>query len=259
MLTGGTVFSDELDLKVEKVTLNELGEAGSITITKDDTIFLNGSGGKAAIAARCEQLRGIIADPATGEYDKSKLQERLAKLSGGVAVIKVGGSSEVEVAEKKDRYDDALNATRAAVEEGILPGGGVALLKASLALKALEDAAPNFDQKLGISIVRTALSRPARTIVDNTGAEGSVIVGQLLERFSAADKFEYGYDAARGEFTNMVERGIVDPYKVVKTALVDASGVASLLTTSEVCIVEAPEDKPAPPMGGGGMGGMGGF
>ncbi|KAG8945325.1 chaperonin [Tulasnella sp. 424] len=261
ILTGGTVFTDELDIKLEKATADLLGECGSITVTKEDTIFLNGGGAKDAITSRCEQIRSIIADPTTGEYDKTKLQERLAKLSGGVAVIKVGGASEVEVGEKKDRYDDALNATRAAVEEGILPGGGVALLKASLSLKTLEETAENFDQKLGVSIIRQALKRPVRQIVDNTGAEGSVVVGQLLEKFAAEDKFEWGYDGAKGEFGNMVEKGIVDPYKVVKTALVDASGVASLLTTSEVCIVEAPEDKPAPAgmPGMGGMGGMGGF
>lgn len=264
ILTGGTVFTDEIDIKLEKATMDMLGETGSLTITKEDTIFLNGGGAKDSITARCEQIRSIINDPSTGDYDKTKLQERLAKLSGGVAVIKVGGSSEVEVGEKKDRYDDALNATRAAVEEGILPGGGIALLKASLSLKSLEESATNFDQKLGIAIIRQALLRPARQIVDNTGAEGSVVVGQLLERYGAEDKFEWGYDAAVGEFGNMVEKGIVDPYKVVKTALVDASGVASLLTTSEVCIVEAPEEKPAMGGGGmgggmGGMGGMGGF
>ncbi|KAG9012153.1 chaperonin [Tulasnella sp. 427] len=253
-------LTDELGIKLESATADMLGECGSITVTKD-TIFLNGAGSKDAITSRCEQIRSIMHDPSTGEYDKTKLQERLAKLSGGVAVIKVGGASEVEVGEKKDRYDDALNATRAAVEEGILPGGGVALLKASLSLKALEESAENFDQKLGVSIIRQALKRPVRQIVDNTGAEGSVVVGQLLEKFAADDKFEWGYDGAKGEFGNMVEKGIVDPYKVVKTALVDASGVASLLTTSEVCIVEAPEDRPAPAgmPGMGGMGGMGGF
>ncbi|KAG8909173.1 chaperonin, partial [Tulasnella sp. 408] len=189
ILTGGTVFTDELDIKLEKATADMLGECGSITVTKEDTIFLNGAGQKDAITSRCEQIRSIMNDPTTGEYDKTKLAERLAKLSGGVAVIKVGGASEVEVGEKKDRYDDALNATRAAVEEGILPGGGVALLKASLSLKALEEGAENFDQKLGVSIIRQALKRPVRQIVDNTGAEGSVVVGQLLEKFAAEDKF----------------------------------------------------------------------
>lgn len=222
ILTGGTVFTDELDIKLERATTDLLGTTGSVTVTKEDTIFLNGEGSKDAITSRCEQIRSIINDPSTGEYDKSKLQERLAKLSGGVAVIKVGGSSEVEVGEKKDRYDDALNATRAAVEEGILPGGGIALLKASLSLSALEASAPNFDQKLGVSIIKAALTRPVRTIVDNAGEEGSVIVGQLLEKYASADQFEWGYDASIGEFGNMVEKGIVDPLKVVKTALLDA-------------------------------------
>ncbi|KAG8903212.1 chaperonin [Tulasnella sp. 403] len=213
ILTGGTVFTEELDIKLEKATIDLLGETGSVTVTKEDTIFLNGAGSKDAITARCEQIRSVMNDPSTGEYDKTKLQERLAKLSGGVAVIKVGGVSEVEVGEKKDRYDDALNATRAAVEEGILPGGGVALLKASLTLKTLEDSASNFDQKLGVSIIRAALSRPAKTIVENTGEEGSVVVGHLLEKYSAEDKFEWGYDASKGEFGNLVEKGIIDPYK----------------------------------------------
>ncbi|KAF8576159.1 chaperonin GroL [Ramaria rubella] len=263
ILTGGTVFTDELEIKLERATPDLLGSSGSVTVTKEDTIFLNGEGSKDSIAARCEQIRSAIADPTTSDYDKTKLQERLAKLSGGVAVIKVGGSSEVEVGEKKDRYDDALNATRAAVEEGILPGGGVALLKASAV--ALEGLKPdNFDQQLGVSIIRSALSRPARTIVENAGEEGSVIVGAILDRYR--DQFEWGYDAGKGEYVNLIERGIVDPLKVVRTALVDASGVASLLTTSEACIVEAEEKQP--PAGGmpggmgggmGGMGGMGGF
>jgi chaperonin GroEL len=237
-----------------------LGSTGSITITKDDTIVLNGEGSKDSIQARCEQIRSIIADPTTSEYDKTKLQERLAKLSGGVAVIKVGGSSEVEVGEKKDRYDDALNATRAAVEEGILPGGGVALLKASLVLTTNSpgsanlptnaDAKPvptaNFDQDLGVTIIRRALTHPARAIMHNAGEESSVIVGTLLSQYGAPDKFAWGYDAQKGEYVDMIKAGIVDPLKVVRTALVDASGVASLLTTSEACVVDAPEeDKPA--------------
>ncbi|CEL61194.1 Heat shock protein 60, mitochondrial OS=Paracoccidioides brasiliensis (strain ATCC MYA-826 / Pb01) GN=HSP60 PE=1 SV=1 [Rhizoctonia solani AG-1 IB] len=262
ILTGGSVFSDEVDVKLEQVTADLLGSSGSVTITKEDTIFLNGAGSKDAIGARCEQIRAVLNDPTTSEFDKTKLQERLAKLSGGVAVLRVGGSSEVEVGEKKDRYDDALNATRAAVEEGIVPGGGVALLKASLSLTPESVATSNFDQSLGVSAIRNALQRPARTIVENAGEEGSVIVGQILEKY--ADKFTWGYDASKGEFTDMIARGIVDPLKVVRTALVDASGVASLLTTSEACIVEAPEDKAPPAMPGGiggmgGMGGMGGF
>jgi chaperonin GroEL len=275
ILTGGTVFTDELDIKLEKATLDLLGSTGSVTITKDDTIILNGEGSKDSISARCEQIRSLISDPTTSEFDKTKLQERLAKLSGGVAVIKVGGSSEVEVGEKKDRYDDALNATRAAVEEGILPGGGTALLKASLALgpptpsgshssaqvtRVIPTA--NFDQDLGVSIIRRALTHPTRTILNNAGEESSVIVGTLLsEPYSTPEKFSWGYDAAKGEYVDMIKAGIVDPLKVVRTALVDAAGVASLLTTSEACIVESPEEsKAAGGMPGmGGMGGMGGF
>ncbi|KAF8961721.1 chaperonin Cpn60/TCP-1 family [Flammula alnicola] len=263
ILTGGTVFTDELDIKLERATADMLGSTGSISITKDDTIVLNGEGSKDAIQARCEQIRSIVADPTTSEFDRSKLQERLAKLSGGVAVIKVGGASEVEVGEKKDRYDDALNATRAAVEEGILPGGGVALLKASLQLATnspgsgagstsspvSNDAKPihtsNFDQELGVAIIRRAMTTPARAILNNAGEEASVIVGTLLKQYGAEDKFAWGYDAAKGEYVDMIKAGIVDPLKVVRTALVDASGVASLLTTSECCVVDAPEeDKP---------------
>lgn len=255
ILSGGTVFTDELDIKLEQATPDMLGSADAITITKEDTIMLNGAGQKSLIQDRCEQIRAMISDSQTSDYDKTKLQERLAKLSGGVAVIKVGGSSEVEVGEKKDRYDDALNATRAAVEEGIVPGGGVALLKSSLALKDLKGA--NFDQDLGISIIRTAVTRPARIIAENAGEEGSVIVGRLLEKY--ADQFSMGYDAQKGEYVDMIQAGILDPLKVVKTALVDASGVASLLTTSEAAIFEAPEEKPAGPPGGGGMPGMGGM
>jgi len=199
----------------------------------------------------------VIADPTTSEYEKEKLQERLAKLSGGVAVIKVGGSSEVEVGEKKDRIVDALNATRAAVEEGILPGGGTALLKA--AANALTNLKPvNFDQQLGVAIIKNAITRPARTIVENAGAEGSVVVGKLMDEFGS--DFNMGFDSSKGEFVDMIAAGILDPFKVVRTALTDASGVASLLGTTEVAIVEAPEEKGPPAgMGGGGMGGMGGM
>lgn len=276
ILTGGTVFSDELDIKLEHATPQMLGSTGSITLTKDDTIILNGEGSKDAIQARCEQIRALIADPTTSEYDRSKLQERLAKLSGGVAVIRVGGTSEVEVGEKKDRYDDALNATRAAVEEGILPGGGVALLKASLMLATSSpgsssssipsspDAKPlptaNFDQELGVNIIRRALSHPARTILSNAGEEASVIVGTLMKQYGTEDKFSWGYDASKGEYVDMIKSGIVDPLKVVRTALVDAAGVASLLTTSECCVVDAPQEEKAAPAGGmSGMGGMGGY
>ncbi|KAF3894651.1 Heat shock protein 60, mitochondrial [Trichophyton interdigitale] len=260
ILTNATVFTDEFDMKLDKATPDMLGSTGSITITKEDTIILNGEGSKDAIAQRCEQIRGVIADPATSDYEKEKLQERLAKLSGGVAVIKVGGASEVEVGEKKDRVVDALNATRAAVEEGILPGGGTALLKASA--NGLADVKPsNFDQQLGVSIVKSAITRPARTIVENAGLEGSVVVGKLTDEF--ASDFNRGFDSSKGEYVDMIASGIVDPLKVVRTALVDASGVASLLGTTEVAIVDAPEPKSAPAPGGmpgmGGMGGMGGM
>ncbi|KAK5088239.1 chaperonin [Lithohypha guttulata] len=257
ILTNATVFTDELDIKLEKATPDMLGSTGSITITKEDTIILNGEGSKDSISQRCEQIRGVMADPSTSEYEKEKLQERLAKLSGGVAVIKVGGSSEVEVGEKKDRVVDALNATRAAVEEGILPGGGTALVKA--AASALDGVKPsNFDQQLGVSIVKNAIQRPARTIVENAGLEGSVVVGKLLDQYGK--EFNKGFDSSTGEYVDMIQAGIVDPLKVVRTGLIDASGVASLLGTTEVAIVEAPEEKGPPAMGGGmgGMGGMGG-
>ena len=257
ILTQSTVFSDELDIKLERATPELYGTTGSVTITKEDTIILNGAGSKDMINQRCEQIRGAMSDASTSEYEKEKLQERLAKLSGGVAVIKVGGASEVEVGEKKDRFDDALCATRAAVEEGIVPGGGVALLKAVKALENIKVA--NFDQQLGVSIVRQAIQRPCRTIVDNAGGEGSVVAGKLLEENT--DNMNWGYDASSNEYVDMIDRGIVDPTKVVRTALVDASGVSSLLTTTECIITDAPEPKggaPAmPPMGGmGGMGGM---
>ncbi|GAA5972916.1 hypothetical protein JCM21900_002867 [Sporobolomyces salmonicolor] len=255
ILTNATVFTDELDIKLEKLSPDMLGSTGSVTITKEDTILLNGAGEKTLIQERCEQIRAAMSDSATSDYDRTKLQERLAKLSGGVAVIKVGGSSEVEVGEKKDRYDDALNATRAAVEEGIVPGGGTALLKASRIL----DEVPHdnlFDRKLGINIIRMALTKPARTIAENAGEEGSVIVGTLLEKHG--EDFNMGYDASKGEFTDMIKAGILDPLKIVKKSLINASGVASLLFTTEACVVDAPEEKgpAAPPMGG--MGGMGG-
>ncbi|CAG7556691.1 unnamed protein product [Fusarium equiseti] len=252
ILTDGTVFTDELDIKLDKATPDMLGSTGSITITKEDTIVLNGSGSKDAIAQRCEQIRGVIADPTTSEYEKEKLQERLAKLSGGVAVIKVGGSSEVEVGEKKDRFVDALNATRAAVEEGILPGGGTALIKASAhALNEVPTA--NFDQQLGVSIVKNAITRPARTIIENAGLESSVVVGKLTDEH--ASDFNKGFDSSKGEYVDMINAGILDPFKVVRTGLIDASGVASLLGTTEVAIVDAPEEKGAggPPMGGMGV------
>ena len=260
ILTGGTVFTDELDIKPENATQDLLGSSGSITITKEDTIVLNGEGSRENIVQRCEQIKSHINDSTTSEYEKEKLQERLAKLAGGVAVIKVGGTSEVEVGEKKDRYVDALNATRAAVEEGILPGGGTALLKASRILDTVKTE--NFDQKLGVSIIRTAITKPARTIVENAGGEGSVVVGKLIDEFG--EDFNKGFNSAEGVYTDMIAAGIIDPFKVVRTGLVDASGVASLLATTECAIVDAPEPAgPAAPAGGmppmGGMGGMGGM
>ena len=256
VLSNGTVFTDELDIKLEKATPDLLGSVGSITITKEDTVLLNGEGSKDAVAQRCEQIRGVINDPSTTEYEKEKLQERLAKLSGGVAVIKVGGASEVEVGEKKDRIVDALNATRAAVEEGIIPGGGTGFLKAAAnALNSIKTN--NFDQQLGVNIVKNAITRPARMIVENAGGEGSVVVGKLMDEFGS--DFNKGFNSATGEYVDMISAGILDPFKVVRTALHDASGVASLLGTTEVAIVEAPEEKNGPPpYGGPGMGGMGG-
>lgn len=258
ILSGGTVFTEELDIKPENATLDLLGSCGSITITKDDTVVLNGEGSKDNIQSRCEQIRTTIDDPQTTEYEKEKLQERLAKLSGGVAVVKVGGTSEVEVGEKKDRYDDALNATRAAVQDGILPGGGTALIKASKILDAVKAEAANFDQKLGVDIIKAAITKPAKRIIENAGEEGSVIVGKIFDN----DSFNIGYDSAKGEFTDMIAAGIIDPFKVVKNGLVDASGVASLLATTECAVVDAPQPKgpAAPPAGGmGGMGGMPGM
>ncbi|OLL24823.1 Heat shock protein 60 [Neolecta irregularis DAH-3] len=252
ILSGGQVFSDELDIKLEKATIDQFGAAGSITITKEDTILLNGEGEKDFIAQRCEQIRAAINDSNTSEYEKEKLQERLAKLSGGVAVVKVGGSSEVEVGEKKDRFIDALNATRAAVEEGIVPGGGTALLKAQNALTDIKTA--NFDQQLGLNIIKSAISKPARMIIENAGCEASVIVGKLMDEFG--HDFNKGFDSAKCEYTDMIAAGILDPLKVVRTALVDASGVASLMATSECMIVEAEDDKP---VHGGSMGGMSGM
>ncbi|CAN3353313.1 heat shock protein 60, mitochondrial [Diutina catenulata] len=257
ILSGGTVFTEELDLKPENVTVDLLGSCGSITVTKEDSVILNGEGSKENIQSRCEQIRASVGDSATSEYEREKLQERLAKLSGGVAVIKVGGTSEVEVGEKKDRYDDALNATRAAVQEGILPGGGTALIKASRTLDEVAKNAANFDQKLGVEIIKKAIAKPATRIIENAGEEGAVIVGKIRD----AEDFNLGYNSAKGEFTDMIAAGIIDPFKVVKNGLVDASGVASLLATTECAIVDVPEPKgPAPPAGGmGGMGGMPGM
>ncbi|MEX1304937.1 MAG: chaperonin GroEL [Rhodovibrionaceae bacterium] len=255
VLTGGQVVSEDLGIKLESVTTDMLGTAKRVTITKDETTIVDGSGKKKDIQARCTQIRRQVEETSS-DYDREKLQERLAKLAGGVAVIRVGGATEMEVKERKDRVDDAMHATRAAVEEGIVPGGGTALLGAIKALDKLEGA--NNDQNVGISIVRKALQWPARLIVENAGADGAVIVGKLLE----SKEKDYGYDAQNGKFTNLVKAGIIDPTKVVRAALQDASSVAGLLITTEAMIAEKPEKKDsapaAPDMGGmGGMGGMG--
>jgi chaperonin GroEL len=256
ILTGGQLVSEEVGNKLEDATPEWLGTCKKITISKDETIILHGSGGRAEIEERCELLRQSITET-TSEYEKEKLQERLAKLSGGVAVIKVGGASEVEVGEKKDRVDDALNATRAAAEEGIVAGGGYALLYATLGLKAVHTT--NRDQEVGVDIVRRALQQPARAIIDNAGMEGAVVVGRLLEDAKNDTVYPMGMDCSTGMIVNMKKAGILDPTKVVRTALVDAAGVASLMTTTECMIVDIPKSESAPPAGGGGMGGMGGM
>ena len=252
ILTGGQVISEDLGIKLENVTLDMLGTAKRVEITKENTTIVDGAGSKEDIAGRVAQIKSQIEET-TSDYDKEKLQERLAKLAGGVAVIKVGGATEVEVKERKDRVDDALNATRAAVEEGIVPGGGVALLRASSALKV---KGANADQDAGIAIVRRALQEPVRQIANNAGAEGSVVVAKILENSSNS----FGYNAATGEYGDLVALGVIDPVKVVRTALQDAASVASLLITTEALIAEVPKDAaPAMPGGGGGMGGMGGM
>jgi chaperonin GroEL len=247
ILTGGNVISEELGTKLENVTLNMLGRAKKVSIDKDNTTIVDGSGKKADIQGRANQIRQQIEET-TSDYDREKLQERLAKLSGGVAVIKVGGSTEVEVKERKDRVDDALHATRAAVEEGVLPGGGIALLRA---LKALEKVQPaNADQKAGVEIVRRAIQAPARQIAQNAGDDGSVVVGKLLEKTD----YSWGYNAATGEYQDLVKAGIIDPAKVVRTALQDAASVASLLITTEALIAEKPKREKAAVSSPGGAG-----
>jgi chaperonin GroEL len=251
ILTSGQTISEDLGLKLENVTLNMLGRAKRVRIDKEATTIIDGSGRKQDIDSRVAQIKAQIEET-TSDYDREKLQERLAKLAGGVAVIRVGGATEVEVKEKKDRVDDALNATRAAVEEGILPGGGIALLRASLTLSQLKTG--NDDQKTGIEIVRKALATPARQIIENAGDDSAVIVGKLLEAKNYAD----GYDAQTGSYVDMVKSGIIDPTKVVRTAIQDAASVAGLLITTEAMVAELPK-KDAPAMPGGGMGGMGGM
>jgi len=251
ILTGGQVISEDLGIKLESVTLAMLGKAKKILIEKENTTIVEGAGKKADITGRCNQIRAQVEET-TSDYDREKLQERLAKLAGGVAVIRVGGSTEVEVKERKDRVDDALHATRAAVEEGIVPGGGVALARASLALAKLK--ADNDDQRVGIEIVRRALLSPLRQIAENAGEDGAVISGKVLDK----DDYNWGFDAQNGEFKDMVKAGIIDPTKVVRTALQDAASVAGLLVTTEAMIAERPERKSqAGGSPGGGMGGMG--
>ena len=255
ILTGGQVISEDLGIKLENVTVNDLGTAKRISIDKENTTIVNGAGTKADIQGRCSQIRKQIEET-TSDYDREKLQERLAKLAGGVAVIKVGGATEVEVKERKDRVDDALNATRAAVEEGIVAGGGLALIKAASALDKVKTA--NADQKAGVDIVRRALETPIRTIANNAGVDGSVIVGKIKEGKSASE----GYDAQTDKFVDMFKAGIIDPTKVVRTSLQNAASIAGVLITTEAMVADAPEDKAAaaPAMTDmGGMGGMGGM
>jgi len=256
ILTGGTVISEDIGIKLENVTLDMLGTAKRVTITKDDTTIVDGAGVKADIEARVGQIRRQIED-SSSEYDKEKLQERLAKLAGGVAVIKVGGATEMEVKERKDRVDDALNATRAAVEEGIVAGGGVALLKASKALDGLKG--DNTDQTQGIGIIARAVQAPIRQIATNAGVEGSIVVGKVLENDSAT----FGYNAQTEEYGDMLEFGVIDPAKVVRHALQDAASIAALMITTEAAVAEKPKKDTgggAPDMGDmGGMGGMGGM
>ena len=236
ILTGGTVISEDLGIKLENVKLNDLGKAKKVLIEKENTTIVEGAGKKADIDGRCNQIRAQIEET-TSDYDREKLQERLAKLAGGVAVIRVGGSTEVEVKERKDRVDDSLHATRAAVEEGIVPGGGVALARASLILAKLK--ADNDDQRFGIEIVRKAVQTPLRQIAENAGEDGAVIAGKVLDK----DEYNWGFDAQTGEFKDLVKAGIIDPTKVVRTALQDAASVAGLLVTTEAMVAEKPEKK----------------
>ncbi|PWC86352.1 chaperonin GroEL [Azospirillum sp. TSO5] len=246
ILTGGQVISEEVGIKLDSVTIDMLGRAGKVVITKDNTTIVNGVGSKDDIKARCTQIRQQIEET-TSDYDREKLQERLAKLAGGVAVIRVGGATEVEVKERKDRVDDAMHATRAAVEEGILPGGGVALARAVAVLESVKPA--NDDQRVGVEIVRRALTAPVRQIATNAGVDGSIIVGKLND----SKDYGVGYDAAKGEWCDLVKAGIIDPAKVVRTALQDAASVAGLLITTEAMVAQLPEKKPAMPAPGADM------
>jgi chaperonin GroEL len=254
ILTGGTMVSADLGIKLENVTINVLGRAKKVMIDKENTTIVGGAGKKTDIQARITQIKAQIEET-TSDYDREKLQERLAKLAGGVAVLRVGGATEIEVKERKDRVDDAMHATRAAVEEGVLPGGGVALLRAIKALEKLK--VHNDDQRIGIDIVKKALSWPARQIAINAGEDGSIVVGKILDK----DTYAFGYDAQTGEYGNLVSKGIIDPTKVVRTALQDAASIAGLMITTEAMVAELPKKQsPAMPGGpGGGMGGMGGM
>ena len=255
VLTSGQVVSEDLGIKLENVTMDMLGSAKKVIITKEETTVVEGAGKKKEIEGRCHQIRSQIEETSS-DYDKEKLQERLAKLAGGVAVIRVGGATETEVKERRDRVDDALNSTRAAVEEGVVPGGGAALLYAAKSLDKLNVA--DADQRVGIDIVRRALQTPLRQIAENAGEDGAVVAGKLLDRKDST----HGFDAQKGEYVNMIKAGIIDPTKVVRTALQDASSVAGLLITTEAMVAEVPEKKEsagAAPPDMGGMGGMGGF
>ena len=255
ILTSGQVISEDLGIKLENVSLDMMGTAKRVAITKEETTVVEGAGKKKEIEGRCNQIRAQIEETSS-DYDREKLQERLAKLAGGVAVLNIGGATEVEVKEKKDRVDDALNSTRAAVEEGIVPGGGVALLYAGKSLNKVK--ADNNDQKVGVDIIRRALQAPVRQIAENAGVDGAVVAGKLLEGKGGA----YGFDAQTEKYTDLVKAGIVDPTKVVRTALQDAASIAGLLITTEAMVAEKPEDKPAAPAmppDMGGMGGMGGM
>jgi len=254
ILTGGTMVSADLGIKLENVTINMLGRAKKVMVDKENTTIVGGAGKKADIQGRITQIKAQIEET-TSDYDREKLQERLAKLAGGVAVLRVGGATEIEVKERKDRVDDAMHATRAAVEEGVLPGGGVALLRAIKALENLK--VHNDDQRTGIEIVKKAISWPARQIAINAGEDGSIVVGKILEK----DTYAFGYDAQTGEYGNLVTKGIIDPTKVVRAALQGAASVAGLLITTEAMVAELPKKQgPAMPGGpGGGMGGMGGM
>jgi chaperonin GroEL len=253
ILTGGTVISEEVGLSLEKASLNELGSAKKISITKENTTVIDGAGSSEQIEGRVNQIRAQIEE-STSDYDREKLQERVAKLAGGVAVIKVGAATEVEMKEKKARVEDALHATRAAVEEGVVPGGGVALVRSLAKVEKLKG--DNEDQNVGIGIATRAMTEPLRQIVTNAGEEGSVVLNKVRD-----GEGNYGYNAASGEYTDMIEAGILDPTKVVRTALQNASSIAGLMVTTEAMVAEIPKEEPPMPGGGdmGGMGGMGGM